>query len=79
MVQAKVPLAVHDALVRVADQSETALTDLGAYYLIVGWNVTRAEQGLSPIPMPAYLQQAVDRISGAEVQDVLEEALLRVS
>lgn len=80
VVQAKIPVGVHDALVQVAEQSEVAMTDLGAYYLIDGWNAARIKQGLEPIPMPAYLEQAVRRAAGAAgIQDVLEESLLKVS
>lgn len=80
VVQAKIPTEVHDALVQVAAQSEVAMTDLGAYYLIDGWNAARVSQGLEPIPMPVYLEQAVRRAAGGvATQDVLEESLLKVS
>lgn len=80
VIQAKIPVGIHDTLVEVAEQSDVAMTDLGAYYLIDGWNAARAKQGLEPIPMPAYLEQAVRRAaSRAGAQDVLEESLLKVS
>jgi len=81
VIQAKMPVGIHGALVQVAEQAEVAMTDLGAYYLIEGWNAARVRQGLMPVAMPAYLEQAVRRAAGgaADRQDTLEESLLSVS
>lgn len=71
------PATLQEALFRLAEDSSITVTDLGAYYLIRGWNAVRAEQGLDPIPMPTYLSDAIRRHQDAEVQNVLEESLLK--
>lgn len=77
VVQAKMPAGLQESLFRLAESSAVTVTDLGAYFLIRGWNAARAEQGLDPIPMPSYLTEAVRRQQDAEVQNVLEESLLK--
>ncbi len=78
VVQAKIPPELFDVLVQTAEEMDQTLTDLGAYYLIQGWNMARAEQGLTLIPMPEYLEQRLHEQPGV-AQDVLEESLLKVS
>jgi hypothetical protein len=43
----------------VAEESSVSMSDLGAYFLIQGWNQARSAQGLSIIEMPPYLTDAV--------------------
>lgn len=80
VVQARMPAPLQEALVDVAAESSLAVTDLGAYYLIQGWNQTRQNQGLDPIPMPLYLEEAVRPHLEAErhatLLDEAEESLL---
>lgn len=80
VVQARMPATLQEALVQVADESALPVSDLGAYYLIRGWNQTRRDQGLDPIPMPDYLEEAVQPHVEAEPEatllDVAEESLL---
>ena len=79
VVQARMPTYLFDALMRTAEEMDLTLSDLGAYHLIRGWNLTRAELGMDAIPMPAYLEAAVRAAAEGETQDVLEESLLKVS
>ena len=79
VVQAKLPTTLQQALFRVADESSVTVTDLGAYYLIRGWNQTRVEQGLGPIPMPAYLEAAVLQHQQAELQASLVDEESRLA
>lgn len=44
---------------QVAEESSVSMSDLGAYFLIRGWNQARLAQGLSLIEMPPYLTDAV--------------------
>lgn len=44
---------------QVAEESSVSMSDLGAYFLIQGWNQARLAQGLSLIEMPPYLTDAV--------------------
>ena len=76
VVQAYVPEPLHEALVRLADEASVPASDLGAYYLITGWNRVREAEGLAPIPMPAYLLNEVELRRPVEIQDPLEESLL---
>lgn len=77
VVQARMPAPLQETLTKVADRAELTLSDLGAYYMIRGWNLERVEQGLDPIPMPAYLEAAVqphlDAESPKTLLDVAEE------
>ena len=61
----------------IAAESQLPLSDLGTYYLIRGWNLTRRDQGLEPISMPEYLKDAVRSHVKAEHEatllDVAEE------
>ena len=59
VLQAKMPAPLREALVGIAAESRMPLSDLGTYYLIRGWNLTRRDQGLEPISMPEYLEAAV--------------------
>ena len=77
VVQAKMPEPLQEALFTLAEQTSVTVTDLGAYFLIEGWNAARAKQGLPPIPMPAYLEQSCGNQESVEVQNVLEESLLK--
>lgn len=79
-IQVKMPEAIAEALTGLAEQVDQPVTDLGAYYLIRGWNQTREEQGLAPYPMPSYLEEAARQHASRELQDSLlehsEESLL---
>ena len=59
VLQAKMPAPLREALVGIAAESRMPLSDLGTYYLIQGWNLTRRDQGLEPVSMPEYLEAAV--------------------
>ena len=77
VLQAKMPAPLREALVGIAAESRMPLSDLGTYYLIRGWNLTRRDQGLEPISMPEYLEAAVRPFVRAEHEatllDVAEE------
>lgn len=77
VIQAKMPEPLQEALFNLAEQSSVTVTDLGAYFLIRGWNEVRAQQGLDPIPMPDYLERNCGDHTSVEVQNVLEESLLK--
>lgn len=65
--QVKMPTQLASELVKVASESSFVMTDLGGYLLIRGWNELRKEQGLPPIPMPAYLEKCGNTdVSAAE-------------
>ena len=75
VVQARMPAPLQEALVNVAGESKLPLSDLGAYYLIRGWNQTRKDQGLDPVPMPEYLEEAVrPHVETERPRDLLDEA-----
>ena len=80
VVQARMPTPLQEALVNVAAESSLPLSDLGTYYPIRGWNQTRLDQGLEPIPMPDYLEEAVrphlEADREATLLDVAEESRL---
>jgi hypothetical protein len=80
VLQAKMPAPLREALVGIAAESRMPLSDLGTYYLIRGWNLTRRDQGLEPISMPDYLEDAVRPHVEAEheatLMDVAEESHL---
>jgi hypothetical protein len=80
VLQAKMPAPLREALVGIAAESQLPLSDLGTYYLIRGWNLTRRDQGLEPISMPDYLEDAVRPHVEAEheatLMDVAEESHL---
>ena len=80
VLQAKMPAPLREALVGIAAESRMPLSDLGTYYLIRGWNLTRRDQGLEPISMPDYLKDAVRPHVEAEheatLMDVAEESHL---
>ena len=78
-VQAKIPAPIHELLVSLSDQTDVVLADLGAFYLIAGWNEQRTAVGLTPIPMPDYLVQEMEHARRVSQQDVLGEALLEAS
>lgn len=69
--QAKMPTALAHELVKIAGESSVQMTDLGGYLMIRGWNQLRGDQGLPPIPMPSYLEDAVRHYQHAEIQDAL--------
>lgn len=51
---------------------EVPLTDMGAYYMILGWNESHPS---NQIPMPPYLQDAVERArQSIEIQEPLLQA-----
>ena len=59
VVQARMPAPIQEFLAQIADESSLSMSDLGAYYLIQGWNQTRETQGQGAIAMPKYLEDAV--------------------
>lgn len=74
-IQVKMPGELAAALTGLAGQVEEPVTDLGAYYLIRGWNAVCLEQGLTPYPMPDYLEKAARQLAAREWQDMLPEQL----
>lgn len=72
-IQVKMPEAIAEALTGLAAQVDQPVTDLGAYYLIIGLNQARLEAGLTPYPMPSYLEEAARRHATRELQDSLPE------
>ena len=73
VVQAKLPLLLREQLAVEAERRGVPLTDLGAVYLLDGWNAARAVEGLAPIPTPTYLEglQVDPATSLGEVQEPL--------
>ena len=69
--QVKMPRPIALALTGYAEQMGQPITDLGAYYLIRGWNQTRREHGLETYPMPSYLEDAARQHGSGELQDPL--------
>lgn len=59
VVALKLPIRLQRAFEAVAEESSVSMSDLGAYFLIQGWNQARSAQGLSTIEMPPYLTDAV--------------------
>ena len=75
MLQTRMPSQLTEGLAQVAADTSLPLTDLGAYYLIRGWNQNRVEQGLEPVPMPEYLEQEVGpKVSVERVRTLIDEA-----
>lgn len=72
VVSIRMPLPLREVLYDVARQTEQEITDLGAYYLIVGLNSDRVANGLAPVEMPAYLVEAKRSADGrTETQEAL--------
>ena len=59
VVAVKLPVRLQRAFEEVAEESSVSMSDLGAYFLMQGWNQARSAQGLSLIEMPPYLTEAV--------------------
>ena len=59
VVALKLPVRLQRAFEQVAEESSVPMSDLGAYFLIRGWNEARFAQGLSVLEMPPYLTDAV--------------------
>lgn len=77
VVQSKLPEPLQQELFRLAETTDLAVSDLGGYYLLTGWNQVREREGLAPIPMPEYLIDEIEKARGAsrrrEIQDALPE------
>lgn len=61
------PVAIHERFTRESLEADVPLTDLGAYYMVLGWNATHAET----IAMPAYLRSQVERAGQVDMQEAL--------
>lgn len=69
--QIKVPRETFFEFERAAQQAEIHMSDLGAYYFMLGWNADRRDQGLPEAEIPPALRQAAEiaRLA-AEEQEV---------
>lgn len=73
-VQAYVSVHADLRLRNLAEASGTVVSDLGAYFLLVGMNAERKRFGFPPEPIPQHLIAAA--VTAASEQDTMQDALL---
>ena len=66
--QVKLPPELYQELVDEAKRLGLPVTDLGALYLLQGWNAVRDSNGLSAVTTPAYLTQVAVEACNPQVE-----------